>query len=187
MLLFALISHTPSVVAEEAQDALSECAEIVSIGSGGMSFEDRTVEIEAGQTVCWIWTNETMAHNIAQTASKSDTTRMDGGVYSGEPNTTVDFRYTFTENQTFYYICEPHASVMKGAVIVGSTDEQIPRSESVPGLTSFSVIIAFAAAAFAVRCRDSFKPQSARDESPSEWKGGEDDAAEYHGCFVTYS
>ena len=173
MFLFALISYTPPVGAEDAQGTLSECAAIVSIGSGGMSFEDRTVEIEAGQTVGWIWTNETMAHNVAQTSDRSDTTRMEGGVYSGEPNTTVDFRYTFTENQTFYYICEPHASVMKGAVIVGSTDEQNPRSESVPGLTSFSVIISFAAAAFATRFRESLGPHSARDESPPEWKGSE--------------
>ena len=55
----------------------------MSIGSGGMTFEDRTIEIELGQTVCWIWTNETMAHNVAQTADNSDTTRMEGGVYSG--------------------------------------------------------------------------------------------------------
>ena len=160
MLLFALIWYTPPVNAEDAQDAPSECAEIISIGSGGMSFEDRTVEIEAGQTVCWIWTNETMAHNVAQTADKSDTTRMEGGVYSGEPNTTVDFRYTFTENQTFYYICEPHASMMKGVVIVGPTDEQTSGSESVPGLSIFPVIISFAAAAFAIRNRDSLKPQT---------------------------
>ena len=173
MFLFALISYTPPVGAEDAQDTLSECAAIVSTGSGGMSFEDRTVEIEAGQTVCWIWTNETMAHNVAQTSDRSDTTRMEGGVYSGEPNTTVDFRYTFTENQTFYYICEPHASVMKGAVIVGSTDEQIPRSESVPGLTSFSVIISFATAAFAIRFRESLSPHSIGDESPPAWKGSE--------------
>jgi len=155
VLLFALIPHTPSVSAEDAQDSLSECAEIVSIGSGGMSFEDRTVEIEAGQTVCWIWTNETMAHNVAQTSDRSDTTRMEGGVYSGEPNTTVDFRYTFTENQTFYYICEPHASVMKGAVIVGTNDEGVGGSSSVPGLSTLWIIICLAVAAFAVRYRDS--------------------------------
>jgi len=166
--LFALISHTPQVGAEDAQEAPSECAAIVSIGSGGMSFEDRTVEIEAGQTVCWIWTNETMAHNVAQTSDRSDTTRMEGGVYSGEPNTTVDFRYTFTENQTFYYICEPHASVMKGAVIVGLTDEKLGDSNSVPGLTSFSVIISFAAAAYTIRYRESLKPHSTGDKSPPE-------------------
>ncbi len=141
--------------AEDAQEDPSECAAIVSIGSGGMSFEARTVEIEAGQTVCWIWTNETMAHNVAQTSDRSDTTRMDGGVYSGEPNMTVDFRYTFTENQTFYYICEPHASVMKGVVIVGTNDEGVGGSSSVPGLSNFWIIISLALAAFAVQYRDS--------------------------------
>ena len=156
LLLFTLISHTSLVgAAEEAEDSMSECVEIVSIGSGGMSFEDRTVEIELGQTVCWIWTNETMAHNVAQTADKSDTTRMEGGVYSGEPNMTVDFRHKFMENQTFYYICEPHASVMKGVVIVGSTDEGLGSSSSVPSFSIFSVIISLTAAAYAIRCHDS--------------------------------
>ena len=155
--LFALTSHTSLVGAEEAQDSISGCAEIVSIGSGGMTFEDRTIEIELGQTVCWIWTNETMAHNVAQTADKSDTTRMEGGVYSGQPNMTVDFRYTFTENQTFYYICEPHASVMKGVVIVGSTDEELGSSNSAPDISHFSVLISLAAAAYAIRYRNSLK------------------------------
>ena len=155
--LFSLCSLSPSAVAEEPEAHTSGCDEVVGIGSGGMSFEDRTVEIELGQTVCWIWTNETMAHNVAQTADNSDTTRMEGGVYSGEPNITVDFRYTFTENQTFYYICEPHSSVMKGVVIVGSTDEELGNSSSVPGLSHFSALISLAAAAHAIGYRDSLK------------------------------
>jgi plastocyanin len=154
LLLFAILAPIPPVGAQDAEDSLAECAAVVSIGSGGMSFEDRTVEIESGQTVCWIWANETMAHNVAQTASRSDTTRMEGGVYSGEPNMTVDFRHTFTENQTFYYICEPHASVMKGAVIVGLAEEKRGDSNPVPGFSSFSVLISVAAAAFAIGYRD---------------------------------
>ena len=157
LLLFSLCSLSPSALAEEPEVDTSGCDEVVGIGSGGMSFEDRTVEIDSGQTVCWIWTNETMAHNVAQTADNSDTTRMEGGVYSGEPNITVDFRYTFTENQTFYYICEPHSSVMKGVVIVGSTDEGLGSSNSVPGFSHFSVLISLAAAACAIRYRDSLK------------------------------
>jgi len=155
----------PPVGAQPAEDSLAECAVVVSIGSGGMSFDDRTVEIEAGQTVCWIWDNETMAHNVAQTASSSDTTRMEGGVYSGAPNTTVDFRHTFTENQTFTYICEPHASVMKGAVIVGGSEEAPRRSSSTPGFSSLSLIMCVVAAAFVLRPGDAVNTQAVGDGS----------------------
>ena len=157
LFFFSLCSVFPSAVAEEPEVDTSGCDEVVGIGSGGMSFEDRTVEIELGQTVCWIWTNETMAHNVAQTSDNSDTTRMEGGVYSGEPNITVDFRYTFMENQTFYYICEPHSSVMKGVVIVGSTDEELGNSSPLPGLSHFSALITLAAAAYSIRYRESLK------------------------------
>ncbi|MGB0616536.1 MAG: plastocyanin/azurin family copper-binding protein [Candidatus Poseidoniaceae archaeon] len=167
LLLLTVLAPIPPVGAQASEDALAECAVVVSIGSGGMSFDDRTVEIEAGQTVCWRWDNETMAHNVAQTTSTSETTRMEGGVYSGAPNTTVDFRYTFTENQTFTYICEPHASVMKGTVIVGGSDEASRRSSPTPGFSSLSLIICFAAAAFALGNRDGSIPQRTAVAEPA--------------------
>ncbi len=153
-ILLSLCSLSPSAVAQESEADTSGCDEIVGIGSGGMSFENRTVGIEPGQTVCWIWTNETMAHNVAQTKDSSENTRMLGGVYSGEPNITVDFRHTFEGNQTFYYLCEPHAAVMKGVVIVGYGDSagsgSTEETDSTPGFsTAFSLLSLTAAAAFA--------------------------------------
>ena len=140
--------------AQDSGDDTSECDEIVGIGSGGMSFENRTINIQAGGTVCWIWDNETMAHNVAQAKDNSENSRMIGGVYSGAPNVTVDFRHSFEENQTFYYLCEPHAAVMKGIVVVGSggsSGETSPEeSDTTPGFsTAFALLSLTAAAAFA--------------------------------------
>ena len=43
--------------------------------------------------------------------------------------TTVDFRHTFEEDMTFYYICEPHVSMdMLGKVVVRNGG---PASEAV--------------------------------------------------------
>lgn len=153
-ILLSLCSQSPTAVAQESEVDTSGCDEVVGIGSGGMSFENRTVSIEPGQTVCWIWTNESMAHNVAQTKDSSENTRMIGGVYSGEPNITVDFRHTFEGNQTFYYLCEPHAAVMKGVVIVGSGDSagsgSTQETESTPGFsTAFALLSLTAAVAFA--------------------------------------
>ncbi len=153
VILLPLFSLSPTAAAQESEADTSGCDEVVGIGSGGMSFENRTVSIEPGQTVCWIWTNETMAHNVAQTKDSSENTRMLGGVYSGEPNITVDFRHTFEGNQTFYYLCEPHSAVMKGAVIVGSGDSaesgSSQEADSTPGFsTAFALLSLTAAVAF---------------------------------------
>ena len=47
---------------------------------------------------------------------------------SGEPSNTVDYRHTFTEdNATYYYVCEPHATMgMVGKVTVGEGAAEDP-------------------------------------------------------------
>ena len=95
-----------------------------------------------------------MAHNVAQIEIEGDTSRVLGGKYSGMAMTTVDYRVTFDENQTFLYICEPHATMdMVGKVVVGTgimevvdeTDSSTD-SNSVPGFTAGLSGIALAAA-----------------------------------------
>ena len=114
-----------------------DCTATIGLTSDGLGFTPSVVNIEPGQTVCWSWTDASMAHNVKQVDGFQSSTYVANGITSGSPATTVAFHHTFTENQTFYYICEPHASVMKGAVIVGLTDEKLGDSNSVPGLTSF--------------------------------------------------
>ena len=113
-----------------------------------------TVNIDVGETVCWKWTDSDMPHNVAEIAEIGSNQRLAGGVYSGAAAATVDFSYTFTENTTFYYACEPHITMgMKGEIIVGTgidaskASEDDNESESTPGFAAIAAIVAFAGAA----------------------------------------
>ena len=79
--------------------------------------------------MCWQWDNSLLPHNVAQ-VSNSKSTIYESGFHSGSPNFILDFRVTFDEvggysdDTTYYYICEPHAGIgMAGEVVVGSTDD----------------------------------------------------------------
>ena len=105
------------------------CDYLIGIDDTGLAYDNTELSINKGETVCWIWSDETMAHNVAQIANEGDTTRMIGGAYSGEAMTSVDYRLTFTDDQTFLYMCEPHATMdMAGKVIVGTGIEQVQDS-----------------------------------------------------------
>ena len=130
------------------------CDYVIGIDDSGYAYDVIDLSIDVGQTVCWIWEDESMAHNVAQIENEGDTNRMLGGKYSGMAMTTVDYRVTFDENLTFLYICEPHATMdMVGKVVVGTgimevvdqTDSSTD-SNSVPGFTAGLSGIALAAA-----------------------------------------
>ena len=126
----------------------SECDVIIGIDSTpalmGMAYDKTSVNVMVGDTVCWIWEDASMAHNVAQVDSATSTTRKVNGVYSGEAETTVDFRYTFTEDETFYYVCEPHiAQDMRGVITAGIGTVSTPEeSNNTPG---FGVAITMSA------------------------------------------
>ena len=130
------------------------CDYLIGVDESGYAYDTPELSIDVGQTVCWIWEDESMAHNVAQIENEGDTTRMLGGKYSGMSMTSVDFRVTFDENQTFLYICEPHATMdMIGKVIVGTgvmevvdEPEEDSESNSVPGFTAGLSGMALAAA-----------------------------------------
>ena len=126
------------VLMPPAEVDTSECDVIIGIDDSGLAYDKPYVEVDVGATVCWIWTDESMAHNVAQIAKEGDTTRYMSGVYSGESLTTVDFRYTFDVDQTFNYICEPHATMgMAGQIVVGTGSIDVMEEEeedsSLPG------------------------------------------------------
>ena len=137
------------------EPALPEgCDYVIGVDDSGYAYDVTDLSIDVGQTVCWIWEDESMAHNVAQVENEGDTSRMLGGKYSGMSMTTVDYRVTFNENQTFLYICEPHVTMeMVGKVVVGTgimevvdeTDSNTD-SNSVPGFTAGLSGIALAAA-----------------------------------------
>ena len=130
------------------------CDYVIGIDESGYAYDDTDLSIDVGQTVCWIWEDESMGHNVAQIENEGDTSRMLGGKYSGMAMMSVDYRVTFDEDQTFLYICEPHATMdMVGKVVVGTgvmeeVDESDYDSEtdSVPGFTAGLSGIALAAA-----------------------------------------
>jgi len=130
------------------------CDYVIGIDESGYAYDTTDLSVDVGQTVCWIWEDESMAHNVAQIENEGDTSRMLGGMYSGMAMVSLDYRVTFDEDQTFLYICEPHATMdMVGKVVVGTgvmeeVDEPDNDSEtdSVPGFTAGLSGIALAAA-----------------------------------------
>ena len=126
------------------------CDYVIGIDDTGLAYDNIDLAIEVGQTVCWIWEDESMAHNVAEISKEGDTSRMIGGEYSGESKVTVDYRLTFTEDETFHYICEPHATMgMAGKVTVGSGVQEVTTPEPVyeednntPGFTAMVLGVA---------------------------------------------
>ena len=126
------------------------CDHVIGIDNTGLAYDNIDLAIEVGQTVCWIWEGESMAHNVAEISEEGDTSRMIGGEYSGESMATVDYRLTFTEDETFHYICEPHATMgMAGKVTVGTGVREVATPEPVyeeenntPGFTALVLGIA---------------------------------------------
>jgi len=105
---------------EEAIEEKPACDHIVGLDSTGYAYDPSELSIMVGETVCWQWTDAMDSHNVAEIAKEGDQVMKEGGVYSGEIATTVDFRHTFEEDTTFYYICEPHVGMnMVGKVVVG--------------------------------------------------------------------
>ena len=144
------------------EEPVDNCDVTIGISESGYAYDMVSVTINVGETVCWKWTDSAMPHNVAELADISDNERLAGGVYSGPAAGTVDFSYTFTEDTTFYYACEPHVTMgMKGEIIVGTgvdaskVSDDDKESESTPGFAAMATIVALAgAAAFLSRRND---------------------------------
>ena len=128
------------------------CDYVIGLTEDGMAFDNEELSIDVGQTVCWIWTDAAMAHNVAEIRAEGDTTRDVAGEYSGAAVTTIDYRITFDKDETFYYICEPHAGMgMDGKVIVGTgisetTTTVVDSDDNTPGFTAGIAAIALISA-----------------------------------------
>ena len=139
------------------------CAATIGITSDGYGFTPASTTIAVGETVCWKWTDESMAHNVKEVAGLKSTTYVENGVYSGAAAKTVDFHHTFTEDTTFYYACEPHIGVeMFGKVIVGDggaepavvdEDKDDKEDNNTPGFLGLTAILATLGAVLFARKR----------------------------------
>ena len=145
------------VVEQEPEPVLPDCDVTIGIDDANYAFDPISVEIDFGQTVCWQWTNSTEPHNVAQVAESADTTKLSSGFYSGEAVKTEDFRVTFdaaggySDDTSYYYICEPHVSMkMVGEIVVGtgSTDPAIEEAaDEVPSIGFIAGILVLVGAA----------------------------------------
>ena len=126
-----------------------DCAATVGIDTSGYAFSPVVVNIAVGETVCWLWENSSMPHNVKEITGFKSTTYVDGGITSGAAASTVAFSHTFTEDTTFYYACEPHIGLnMFGEVVVGdggaepATESADDESEDTPGFMVVSTVVA---------------------------------------------
>ena len=151
------VIHVIDKVLMPPADIPEGCDYVVGIDSTGYKFDNPDLSINVGQTVCWIWNDESMGHNVAQIENEGDKERLRGGKYSGEMMETEDFRITFDEDQTFFYICEPHVSMdMVGKVTVGTgimvesepTTVEDETENSTPGFTAIVLAIGVISAVF---------------------------------------
>lgn len=130
------------------------CAATVGIDSSGYAFSPTVVNIAVGETVCWLWEEASMPHNVKEITGFKSTTYVENGVTSGAASANVAFHHTFTEDTTFYYACEPHIGLnMFGEVVVGdggtpaaTTDDSDGESEDTPGFVVVSTLVAVVAA-----------------------------------------
>ena len=144
------------------EEPVDDCDVTIGIGNSGYAYDRVSVSINVGDTVCWKWTDSDMPHNVAEIAEIGSSERVAGGVYSGAAVETVDFSYTFNENTTFYYACEPHITMgMKGEIIVGTgidantaDSRQGENSESTPGFLAIATMVALIGAAAFIAKRD---------------------------------
>ncbi|MFB6228077.1 MAG: halocyanin domain-containing protein [Halobacteriales archaeon] len=85
----------------------------VEVGAGdtGLAFGPAAVQISTGTTIEWEWTGVGGGHNVhaQEGASFESDTHTESGVH---------FTHTFEEAETVTYQCDPHQTVMKGAVVV---------------------------------------------------------------------
>ena len=149
--------------ADEPTEPEVVCAATIGITSDGYGFTPASVTVAVGETVCWKWTDESMAHNVKEVTGMKSKTYVENGVYSGAAAKTVDFHHTFTEDTTFYYACEPHIGMeMFGKVIVGDggeepvvvdDDKDDKEDNNTPGFLGMTAILATLGAVLFARKR----------------------------------
>ncbi len=95
------------------EDLRGEASVTVDVGAGdtGLAFGPAAIHIDPGTTVTWEWTGQGGAHNVIANTGAFD---------SGETQTSGTYEYTFEEDGTHTYYCNPHEGAgMKGAIVVG--------------------------------------------------------------------
>jgi len=85
---------------------------VVTVDSTNLRFSPDSITLNEGDTVRFFWDGQLLAHNAVENNGLFD---------SGDPETSVDYSYTFAigENGTYEYVCEPHEAFgMVGTIVV---------------------------------------------------------------------
>lgn len=154
----SLVEDFPAALsdAQEAQawaESLTACEAAdhqIGLGDDGLSFSQNHLKIAAGESVCWSWQDASMAHNVVEVEPTA------GGFSSGETARTLVFIHTFTDNGTYEYHCQPHAtSGMTGTIQVGPPPvASSSEGGDTPGFTLVLGTLALLGAAFTSRRKD---------------------------------
>jgi halocyanin-like protein len=98
-------NYDGEVVDMTGQDSIT-----IGVGGNGLVFSPPAVRVDPGTTVTWEWQGG--RHNVVGENRDFD---------SGEPTSEVGatFEQTFEETGVVKYLCEPHAGIMQGVVVVG--------------------------------------------------------------------
>lgn len=98
-----------------------EVSVTVGAGENGLRFDPAAVLVDQGTTVVWEWSGAGGGHNVVDTdeAFESELISEEGAT----------FEYAFedaADGDRFRYFCQPHRGAgMKGAVAVGSVDDDL--------------------------------------------------------------
>lgn len=113
-----------------------------------LTFEPKVIEIEPGTTVRWI-ADEGVFHTVTSSDSNAAGSRQPNGRFDATiSGSSPTFEFTFDEEGTFPYYCEPHsANDMIGSVIVkaGATSGADGEPRESPGLGAAALVVALAA------------------------------------------
>lgn len=85
-------------------------------------FEPSDVTIQPGESVVFVWMEDSSNHNVAQVADPYNNT-WNGGFRSGDP-VSGPFNWSvpasaLASDATIHYVCEPHIPLMRGRIVVG--------------------------------------------------------------------
>ena len=87
-----------------------------------LTFSPADVTINVGDKVTWTGLQFGVGHTVSQTPDASANVYV-SGFRSGNQNAVPTFEWTFNTAGTFFYICEPHATIgMKGSVTVQAVE-----------------------------------------------------------------
>jgi|GEM_PF-3531976 len=106
---------------------------IILLGGDGISFSPDYLQIDAGESVCWTWTDIALDHNFRQVSVEGETQGMEGGFGVETPDSDVWYTFVFNDNGTYPYICELHSLIgMTGTIQIGPVPEPEPEPEPEP-------------------------------------------------------